>query len=554
MAEVASAYVTLLPSAKGFAKGIQGEIGGDLNRAGTQGGKDYGTGMKAGVAGMATKIFAPLAIAAGALGIGKILSDSITAGSDFQQAVGGADAVFKQEAASIKASAEAAANDLGLPKAAYLELATVLGAGLKNKGIKEFAGSTEDLITVGGDLAAQFGGSTKDAVEAIASAMRGESDPIEKYGVSLNETAVNAKLVEMGLKKVDGRFTEQQKTAGRLALITQQAADAQGAFARESDTYAGSQARLSASWENTKTQIGTALLPALTDLSQWFLTKGLPAVQKFGGWVKDELWPALKDGWETVRPGLEKAKEIIMGAFGGDSGDSVKTFSQFITDDLIPAIATFVNVWLPYMATQLRAAIETVKLVWGAFETWRDVVASVVSFIVGAFITVTEGFQTMLEALGNVPGFGWAKDAADKMQGPIDKAKGIKEALDRIPGSKTVTVKLNLAMNKAYQDFRAGERAAFGEFEKRAKGGPVKAGQPYMVGEKGPELIVPRYHGNVIPNHDLGDGSALASSERIDYARLASVMAGAMSDVRPVVDTRDNARAVSQYQSRRARR
>lgn len=36
--------------------------------------------------------------------------------------------------------------------------------------------------------------------------------------------------------------------------------------------------------------------------------------------------------------------------------------------------------------------------------------------------------------------------------------------------------------------------------EGRAKGGPVTAGKPYVVGEKGPELIVPDQDGVVIPN------------------------------------------------------
>lgn len=40
-----------------------------------------------------------------------------------------------------------------------------------------------------------------------------------------------------------------------------------------------------------------------------------------------------------------------------------------------------------------------------------------------------------------------------------------------------------------------------------AKGGPAKAGQPYIVGEEGPELFVPRQSGTVVPNHKLGNMS-----------------------------------------------
>jgi len=40
----------------------------------------------------------------------------------------------------------------------------------------------------------------------------------------------------------------------------------------------------------------------------------------------------------------------------------------------------------------------------------------------------------------------------------------------------------------------------------KAMGGPVTAGRPYIVGERGPELMVPNRGGQVIPNSDLGGG------------------------------------------------
>ena len=38
-----------------------------------------------------------------------------------------------------------------------------------------------------------------------------------------------------------------------------------------------------------------------------------------------------------------------------------------------------------------------------------------------------------------------------------------------------------------------------GPVKARASGGPISAGQPYLVGEQGPELVVPRSSGNVVP-------------------------------------------------------
>jgi phage-related minor tail protein len=52
--------------------------------------------------------------------------------------------------------------------------------------------------------------------------------------------------------------------------------------------------------------------------------------------------------------------------------------------------------------------------------------------------------------------------------------------------------------------------AIFGGF--RAEGGPVSAGRAYIVGERGPELFVPRSSGTIEPNHKLrrsGDGVAI---------------------------------------------
>lgn len=42
--------------------------------------------------------------------------------------------------------------------------------------------------------------------------------------------------------------------------------------------------------------------------------------------------------------------------------------------------------------------------------------------------------------------------------------------------------------------------------EKRAMGGPVLANQPYVVGEKGPEVFMPRVGGTILPNAQSGNG------------------------------------------------
>jgi DNA anti-recombination protein RmuC len=45
----------------------------------------------------------------------------------------------------------------------------------------------------------------------------------------------------------------------------------------------------------------------------------------------------------------------------------------------------------------------------------------------------------------------------------------------------------------------------------RERGGPVMSGKPYMVGERGPELMIPHGAGRVVPNNQLGGQSTMVT-------------------------------------------
>jgi len=49
--------------------------------------------------------------------------------------------------------------------------------------------------------------------------------------------------------------------------------------------------------------------------------------------------------------------------------------------------------------------------------------------------------------------------------------------------------------------------AAIRSTQFRANGGPMSAGSPYIVGERGPELVVPNQAANVVPNDQMGGGN-----------------------------------------------
>ena len=48
--------------------------------------------------------------------------------------------------------------------------------------------------------------------------------------------------------------------------------------------------------------------------------------------------------------------------------------------------------------------------------------------------------------------------------------------------------------------------------QKREHGGPVHRGKPYMVGEAGPEIMIPHSSGNIVANDDAQVFSMLLAS------------------------------------------
>ena len=50
-----------------------------------------------------------------------------------------------------------------------------------------------------------------------------------------------------------------------------------------------------------------------------------------------------------------------------------------------------------------------------------------------------------------------------------------------------------------------------GFFSPKALGGQVGTGQPYLVGEKGPELFVPGAQGNIVPNNAMGGSNIVVN-------------------------------------------
>lgn len=391
------------------------------------------TGSAAGKLGKAAAAGAAIAVTA-VVGIGIAAAKSASA---VEQGTGAAQKVFKAYSDGVVKNAERADMALGLSKSGYLDLANVIGSQLKNAGtpMKNLGSETDKLITKGADLAATFGGSTADAVNALSSAMKGELDPIERYGVSIKKSDVNARLARDGLDKLTGAAAKTAEQQALLALINEQTADSTGAFASESNTAAGVGERARAVWENTKATLGQGLLPVLVTVGTFFLTRIVPAVKAGAAAFSANLGPALSRAGGFITGTVVPAVRGLHGWF-------VSKLAPGIRSGVLPVIANGQSAF-GRIQTAIRNNEPAIRKVISALKSVAEFIAGrvipVAGKVVGAFVGMqSRGLSVVINGLGSLvdgisSAVGWFQRLIDKVGAVASKVKN--SGIGRVVGS-----------------------------------------------------------------------------------------------------------------------
>src|SRR4029077_307924 len=184
-------------------------------------------------------------------------------------------------------------DNIQLSQSDFETFAVQIGAQLKNAGtpMDQLGGKTHDLIALAADLDAQFGGGTAAAVDTLTGALKGNIETLDNYGVSISAAKVSAKALELAHGDEAKAASDAIKQQATLAIIYEQTADAQGAAARESDSFATQQQKLGGAVDNLLAAVGAPLLSglssimgALTDIAP-LITPMATAVAGLVGWV-----------------------------------------------------------------------------------------------------------------------------------------------------------------------------------------------------------------------------------------------------------------------------
>lgn len=186
------------------------------------------------------------------------------AASDLNETSNKIQTLFGNASGAVVKFADTAATSLGQSKKQALDAAAdfaVFGkaAGLAGDNLVTFS---KQNVQLAADMASFFNTSPEEAITAIGAAFRGESEPIRRYGVLINDASLKDQALRMGLIKTTTEALQPQaRVLAAQALILQQTAAAQGDFAKTSDGLANQSRILNAQFQDMIASLGQSLLP-----------------------------------------------------------------------------------------------------------------------------------------------------------------------------------------------------------------------------------------------------------------------------------------------------
>lgn len=405
MAEVGSAFVSILPSAKGFGSKLSSEVGGEVDGAGKKVGSRFGSALKVGA----------FAAVGGALLAGKFVKDSVASLQRIEK-------INTQTATVIKSTGGAANVSAGHVErlAGRMENLTAMeaesvqeGANLLltftniqnevGKGNKIFDRATTSLV----DMSTAMGTDPKNAAIQLGKAL---NDPI-KGVTSLGRAGV--------------QFTEGQKEQIKTLVESGNTMKAQKIILAELETQFGGSGEAFAKTtqgkiELAKHAIGTlgetltaGLLPILGNLASGLSTT-LNAISANVGPVFARIAAVVGPVFGQVRAAVQG----VIASFGGGGGGLMAAFQQvgaFITSSVVPAfmgivaaVRGFVAVALPIVqqfVAGMRARIEPM------LPLIKQVFTQIGSVVTGAMNLV----KTVIQAATAIIKAVWSRWGSDIM-------------------------------------------------------------------------------------------------------------------------------------------
>jgi len=231
------------------------------------------TGAQAGLKTLTSSLKNFAVLVGVAFGVRAIISFSkecINLASDLIEVQNVIETTFGGSVGLIEAFADTAAMQFGLSELAAKQYTGTMGAMLKSMGFTQAAAADMSIAMAGlaGDLASFYNLSTDVAFEKIRSGISGETEPLKQLGVNLSVANLQAYALAQGMTTAYDSLSEQNKALLRYNYLLDVTSDAQGDFAKTSNSWANQVRILQMQWDSMKATLGGAFIQVLTPVLQ----------------------------------------------------------------------------------------------------------------------------------------------------------------------------------------------------------------------------------------------------------------------------------------------
>jgi len=177
---------------------------------------------------------------------------------------------FKDSAQSARQFAEALAGSLDRDSVPMLESMTRLQLVITGTGVaaEKSTELVKSLTARAVDVGSLFNVEDAEAYRAMISGLTGETEPLKRFGVVLNEAAVKTELLRLGFKGNTSAASEAAKTIARANIILEKTSVAQGNAARTAGSAANSAKAMKDQFNIAARDLGEILLPHVTKAMQ----------------------------------------------------------------------------------------------------------------------------------------------------------------------------------------------------------------------------------------------------------------------------------------------
>lgn len=331
------------------------------------------TGLMSVGKSLTTNVTVPLVAA------GFAINKTIQGASDLNETITKTEAIFGSAADELKVWAKGAATAFGMSQREALDAAGTFGlfgkvAGLSGDEVSNFAQKYTGLAA---DFASFYNTSPQDAIVAIGAALRGESEPIRRFNILLDEMTIKNRAVAMGLIETTSQaLTPQQKVLARSAEIMAQSTVAQGDFARTAEGLANQQRILKAETKNLSDSFGAVFLPTALSVVGVLRDKLLPFIQRIIG------------AFQQLSP-QTKQTAVLIGFFAAALGPAI-----YMLGLITKGVAILADV-IGFLTKRIVLIPTIIALVIAAFikgsdatMSWGDAIFKVVRGVVIGFVQV----------------------------------------------------------------------------------------------------------------------------------------------------------------------